>query len=69
MINNTNLSSGSSTFPQVLLLGLLSLWSVLVHQLEQLGSGLPVQGAVELVDCWGNLLPLETDLFGPFDES
>ena len=46
---------------EALLLGLFSLWSVLVHQLEQLGGGLPVQGAVELVDCWGNLLPLETD--------
>ena len=55
--------------PKALLLGLLGLWSVLVHQLEQLGGGLPVQSAVELVDNWGNLLSLETDVFGPFDES
>ena len=54
---------------EALLLGLLTLWSVLVHQLEQLGGGLPVQSAVELVDNWGNLLSLETDVFGPFDES
>ena len=47
------LSSGSSTLPQALLLGLLGLWPVLVHKLEQLGGGLPVQAAVELVDCWG----------------
>ena len=32
--------------PQALLLGLLGLWPVLVHQLKQLGGGLPVQGAV-----------------------
>ena len=63
--------------PQVLLLGLLGLWPVLVHQLEQLGGGLPVQGDVELVDCWGHLqpsleddlLPLATDVLGPFVES
>merc|ERR1719341_1837684 len=70
------LSPGSSALPQPLLLGLLGLWPVLVHQLEQLGSGLSVQGAVELVDCWGHpqpsleddLLPLETDVLRPLDE-
>merc|ERR1712020_358252 len=35
---------GSCTLPQPLLLGLLGLGPVLVHQLEQLGGSLPVQG-------------------------
>merc|ERR1719193_1538499 len=67
---------GSSALPQPLLLGLLCLWPVLVHQLEQLGGSLTVQGGVELVHRWGhlktgledNLLPLETDVLGPLNE-
>ena len=45
--------------------------------MSHLGGSLPVQGAVELVDCWGDLqsgleddlLPLEADVLGPLDES
>merc|ERR1719290_741441 len=64
---------GGSALPQPLLLGLLGLRPVLVHQLEQLGGSLAIQGGVELVHRWGhlktgledNLLPLETDVLGP----
>merc|ERR1719427_809991 len=67
-------SPGSCALPKPLLLGLLGLWPVLVHQLEQLGGSLTVQGRVELVHRWwdletglkDNLLPLETDVLGPF---
>merc|ERR1712241_926586 len=73
------LSSGTSfsASNQPLLLSLAGLGAVLVHKLEQLGGGLPVQGLVELVDWRGDLeprledslLPLQADVFGPFDES
>merc|ERR1719427_223990 len=69
-------SPGSCALPKPLLLGLLGLWPVLVHQLEQLGGSLTVQGGVELVNRWGNLktglkdnlLPLQTDVLGPLHE-
>jgi len=65
------LSHGSSSLPQPLLLGLLGLGPV--HHLEQLGSCLPVQSAV---DCWGDLQPrlqhhllsLQPDVLGPFNK-
>merc|ERR1719273_1567354 len=67
---------GGSALPQPLLLGLLGLWPVLVHQLEQLGGSLTVQGGEERVKRWGhlqtgledNLLPLKTDVLGPLNE-
>merc|ERR1719410_3109637 len=70
------LGSGRSSLSQPLLLGVLGLRSVLVQQLEQLGSCLTIQGGVELVDGWrdpesgleDNLLSLETDVLGPSDE-
>merc|ERR1719342_407936 len=69
-------SPGGSALPEPLLLGLLGLWPVLVHKLEQLGGSLTIQGGVELVHRWGhlktglkdNLLPLETDVLGPLNE-
>merc|ERR1719476_1306448 len=73
------LSSGTgfSASNQPLLLSLAGFGAVLVHQLEQLGGGLPVQGLVELVDWRRNLKPgledsllaLQADVLGPFDES
>merc|ERR1719174_1372740 len=67
------LSPGGGSLPQPLLLGLLGLGPVFVQELEQLGGCLPVQVAVELVHCGGNLqsglqnhlLALETDVLGP----
>lgn len=59
-----------------LLLLLLGLWSVLVEEAEKLGSGVLVQGVVELIDGWwdlealvkDDLLALEADVFGPFHD-
>jgi hypothetical protein len=56
---------------------LLSLGTVLVEELEQLGSGVAVQGMRELSDGGRNLqtlmkddlLALEANIFGPFDET
>ena len=64
--------SGQASF-----LLLLRLRPVLVKELEQLGSGVLIQGVLELRDCWGNLqtlaendlLALETDILGPFHEA
>jgi len=55
---------------------LLGLGAVLVQELEQLNSGILVEGVLELGDrrrdfetlVEDDLLALETDVFGPFDE-
>ena len=68
--------SGGLTVETLLLLG-LGLRTVLVEELEGLGSGVPVEGVLELSDGWGNLeaevqdllLALQTDVLGPLDET
>jgi len=65
-----------STLTETTGLLLLSLWTVLVQKLEQLGGCLLVQSLGELVDWWrdlqpglqNGLLPLEADILGPFDK-
>lgn len=67
---------GGLTLETLLLLG-LSLRTVLVEELEGLGSGVAVQGALELSDRRGNLeaevqdllLALQADVLGPLDET
>ena len=68
--------SGSLAVETLLLLG-LGLRAVLVEELEGLGSGVAVQGVLELGDRGGNLeaevqdllLALQTDVLGPLDET
>lgn len=68
--------SGGLTVETLLLLD-LGLRTVLVEELEGLGSGVPVEGVLELSDGWGNLeaevqdllLALQTDVLGPLDET
>lgn len=68
--------SGGLTVETLLLLD-LGLRTVLVEELEGLGSGVPVEGVLELGDGWGNLeaevqdllLALQTDVLGPLDET
>ena len=67
---------GGLTLETLLLLG-LGLRTVLVEELEGLGSGVAVQGALELSDRRGNLetevqnllLALQADVLGPLDET
>lgn len=69
-------SGGSGSFQSGLLLR-LGLGTVLVEELEQLGSSVLVESVGELSDGRGNLqtlveddlLTLKTDVFGPFDEA
>lgn len=71
------LSNGSGLLVETLLLLDLGLRAVLVEELEGLGSGVAVQGVLELSNSWGNLqaqvqdllLALEADVFGPLDEA
>lgn len=68
--------SGGLTVETLLLVG-LGLRAVLVEELEGLGSGVAVQGALELSDRRGDLetevqdllLALQTDVLGPLDEA
>lgn len=68
--------SGGLTVETLLLLD-LGLRTVLVEELEGLGSGVPVEGVLELSDGWGNLeaevqdllLALQTDVLGPLDKT
>lgn len=70
-------SLGLSLLVQSSLLLLGGLRLVLVHQLEQLGGSVLVEGVTELSDGRGDLeslvkddlLSLESDIFGPLDES
>ena len=67
---------GGLTLETLLLLG-LGLRAVLVEELEGLGSGVAVQGVLELGDRRGDLetevqdllLALQTDVLGPLDEA
>lgn len=71
------LGSGLSLSLKTSLLLLPSLRTVLVEELEQLGSGVLVEGVGELSDGGGNLqtlvqdnlLALKADIFGPLDEA
>ena len=71
-----SLNGGGLLEETLLLLG-LGLRAVLVEELEGLGSGVAVQGGLELSDGWGDLeahvqdllLALETDIFGPLDHA
>lgn len=84
MYGNTNLgvlllvgssSSGSSLETRLLLL--LRLGAVLVQELEQLSSSVLVESVGELSNCGrdlealveDDLLALEANVFGPFDEA
>lgn len=71
------IGSGGSGGQETSLLLLLRLGSILVKQLEELGSSVLVKSVGELGNCGGNfealvkddLLALETDIFRPFDEA
>lgn len=71
------LSSGGGGGQKTSLLVLLGLRAVLVEELEQLSGGVLVQSVRELGNGRGdletlvedNLLALEADVFGPFDEA
>ena len=71
------LGDSGSLLDETLLLLSLGLRAVLGEELEGLGSGVAVQGALELSDRRGNLqthvqnllLALEADIFGPLDEA
>lgn len=73
------LASGTSfsTLTETLLLFLLGLGTVLVQELEGLGSCGAVKGGLELIDrgrdlqtgLQHGLLTLKADVFGPFDET
>lgn len=71
------LGDGGSLLDETLLLLGLGLRAVLGEELEGLGSGVAVQGVLELGNGRGNLeahvqnllLALEADIFGPLDEA
>lgn len=71
------LGDGGSLSVETLLLLSLGLRAVLVEELEGLGSGIAVEGVLELRDRGGDLeahvqdllLALKTDIFGPLDEA
>ena len=71
------LGDSSSLLMETLLLLGLRLWAVFVEKLEALGSEVAVESIRELRYCRGNLkteiqdllLPLKTDVLGPFDEA
>lgn len=70
-------SDGGSSSSKTGFLLLLGLWSVLVEELEELGSGVLVKGMRELSNRWwdlqslvqDDLLALEANVLGPLDES
>jgi len=72
-----SLSNGGSSLSETGLLLLLRLGAVLVEELEELGSGVLVQGVGELGNGGWNLqalveddlLALEADILGPLDEA
>lgn len=67
----------SGLLVETLLLFSLGLWSVLVEELERLGSGVAVEGVLELGDRRRDLqakvedllLALKTDILGPLDHA
>lgn len=71
------LGDGGGLLDETLLLLGLGLRAVLGEELEGLGSGVAVQGVLELSDRRGNLqahvqnllLALQADIFGPLDEA
>jgi hypothetical protein len=71
------LSNGSSFSGQTVLLLDLGFRTVLVHELEELSSGVLIESVGELGNGGGNLealvendlLSLETDVFGPFNKA
>ncbi len=77
ILSLARLCSRCSNSSQTGLLVLLSLGTILVQKLEQLSSCVLVKGVAELRDgrrdlqalLQDNLLALQTDVLGPFDEA